>query len=86
MILEIVAVGLLLSLVLGLGRVLLGPTAEDRMMAAQLFGTTGVGLLLVLAEVMATPALRHVGLVFAVLAAVAAIAFVRRGPPVEGAP
>jgi multicomponent Na+:H+ antiporter subunit F len=47
------------------------------MLAAQLLGTTGVGLLLVLAEARAEPALRDVALVFAVLAAVNAAVFVR---------
>jgi multicomponent Na+:H+ antiporter subunit F len=70
---------LLLNLLLGLLRVLRGPAAEDRMLAAQLFGTVGVALLLVLAEAEAMPALRDVALILAVLAPVAAVAFVKRG-------
>jgi multicomponent Na+:H+ antiporter subunit F len=69
---------LLLNLLLGLVRVLRGPTAEDRMLAAQLFGTVGVAVLLVLGEAEGTPALRDVALVLAVLAPVAAVAFVER--------
>lgn len=69
---------LLLNLAAGLWRVMRGPTAADRMLAAQLFGTTAVAVLLLLAEGMGRPALRDVALVFALLAAVAAVAFVQR--------
>jgi multicomponent Na+:H+ antiporter subunit F len=70
---------LVLNMAAGLIRVARGPTAADRMLAAQLFGTTGVAVLLILAEATAEPALRDVALVFALLAAVVAAAFVRRG-------
>ncbi len=73
-----VAVFLLLNLAAGLWRVMRGPTAADRMLAAQLFGTTAVAALLLLAEAMSEPALRDIALVFALLAAVAAVAFVQR--------
>jgi len=73
-----VALFLLLTLVAGLWRVLRGPTAADRMLAAQLFGTTAVACVLLLAQVYQRPSLRDVALVFALLAAVAAVAFVRR--------
>lgn len=69
---------LLLNLAAGLWRVMRGPTAADRMLAAQLFGTTAVAVLLLLAEGMQRPALRDIALVFALLAAVAAVAFVQR--------
>jgi multicomponent Na+:H+ antiporter subunit F len=69
---------LLLNLAAGLWRVMRGPTAADRMLAAQLFGTTAVAVLLLLAEGMGQPALRDIALVFALLAAVAAVAFVQR--------
>lgn len=67
--------GLMLSLLLGLIRVLRGPEAGDRMMAAQLIGTTGVGILLLLSLLFNQPALADVGLILALLAAVAAAAF-----------
>lgn len=73
-----VAVFLLLNLAAGMWRVMRGPTAADRMLAAQLFGTTAVAVLLLLAEAMSEPALRDIALVFALLAAVAAVAFVQR--------
>jgi len=76
--LEAVALLLLLTLALGLIRIWRGPTIADRMLAAQLFGTTGVGLLLVLAELQQVPALRDVALVLALLAVMAVLAFVAR--------
>ncbi len=69
---------LLASLIVGLARVMLGPTPSDRMLAAQLTGTTGVSVLVLLAEALSRPALADVALVFAVLAAVTAVAFVQR--------
>jgi len=75
------ALFLLLNLGAGMWRVLRGPTQADRMLAAQLFGTTAVAILLLLAKVMEQPAIRDVALVFALLAAVTAVAFVRRAWP-----
>lgn len=72
-----IAFALLVTIVIGLGRILRGPTPADRMLTAQLFGTTGVAILLLLAEATTQPALRDVGLVFALLAVVAAAVFVR---------
>ncbi len=72
------ALFLMLNLGAGMWRVLRGPTAADRMLAAQLFGTTAVAILLLLAEASGSAALRDVALVFALLAAVTAVAFVRR--------
>ncbi|MDP2367105.1 monovalent cation/H+ antiporter complex subunit F [Rhodoferax sp.] len=69
---------LLLNIAVGLARILRGPTAADRMLAAQLFGTTGVAALLLLAEAQAMPALRDVAMVFAALAVLATVAFVKR--------
>lgn len=80
----VVAVLLLLTLGAGLRRVLRGPSPADRMMAAQLFGTTAVAILLLLAQALNYPALRDVALVFALLAAVTVVAFVRRGWPDPG--
>jgi multicomponent Na+:H+ antiporter subunit F len=74
-----VALFLLLTLVVGLWRVLRGPIVTDRMLAVQLFGTTTVACLLLLAQVFGLPALRDVALVFALLAAVTAVAFAQRG-------
>lgn len=74
----LVALFLLLNLGAGLWRIARGPTAADRMLAAQLLGTTAVGILLLLAQANAVPAARDVALVLALLAAVTAVAFVQR--------
>lgn len=72
---------LLLTLAAGLVRVVRGPTPADSMLAAQLFGTTGVAILLLLAEALAAPALRDAALVLALLAVLATVAFVREERP-----
>ncbi len=66
---------LLLNLVAGLWRVARGPTGADRMLAALLFGSTTVAVLLIMAEWMAIPALRSVALLFVMLASIVTIAF-----------
>lgn len=71
------AVLLLANLVAALIRVVRGPTAADRLLAALLFGTTGVAILLLLADAGARPALVDVALVFALLAAITGAAFVQ---------
>ncbi|MGE0593953.1 MAG: monovalent cation/H+ antiporter complex subunit F [Vicinamibacterales bacterium] len=73
-----IALFLLVNLVVGLARVWRGPTPADRMLATQLFGTTGVATLAVLAEATSQPALRDVALTLALLAAMATVVFVRR--------
>jgi len=78
LVLEGLALLLLASLVLGLVRIWRGPGFADRMLAAQLFGTTGVALLVVLAELLHMPALRDVALVLALLAVLTVLAFVAR--------
>lgn len=74
---------LLLTLGVGMWRALSGPTFADRMLAVQLFSTTAVATLLLLAEALGNAALRDVALVFALLTAVTAVAFVRRAWPEE---
>ena len=69
---------LLLTMLLGLWRVIKGPALLARLLAVQLFGTTGVALCLVLALVLEQPALRDVALVLAILAAAAPAALVQR--------
>jgi multicomponent Na+:H+ antiporter subunit F len=75
--LVLLALAILASLLAGLVRVVRGPSLGDRMLAAQLFGTGAVALLVILSVAMAMPALIDVALVFAILAAVAVVAFVR---------
>jgi len=79
----LVSLIVLINVVAGFVRVVRGPTAADRMLAALLFGTGGVAVLLLLSEAMAVPALKDVALVFVVLATVVSVAFVRlAGAPV----
>ncbi len=67
---------LLATILAGLVQVLRGPRPADRMLAAQLFGTAAVAILLILSRMMAMPALLDVAMVFAFLAAVTLVAFV----------
>jgi multicomponent Na+:H+ antiporter subunit F len=75
---------LMVSITVGLVRVAIGPTPSDRMMAAQLMGTSGIGVLLLLAHVVEVSALIDVALIFALLAAVAVTAFTRRRVVADG--
>jgi len=74
----VIASILLLFVCLGLIRIFLGPTSADRMMAAQLFGTCGIAILLVLSKGFAEQNLLDIALVFALLAALVTITFVQR--------
>lgn len=74
-----VAAFLALNLGAGLVRVARGPTPVDRMVAAQLFGTNGVAILLILSRAMDAPSLADVALVFVLLAVVVSTAFTKRG-------
>lgn len=71
------ALFLMLNLLAALVRAARGPTAADRMLAALLFGSTGTGLLLLLAAAGDRPPLVDVALVVALLAAIAGVAFAR---------
>lgn len=68
---------LLLNIVFGLIRVLRGPTPADSILASQLFGTTGVAILLLLAKALGPP-LNNVALVFVLFAALVVVAFVKQ--------
>ncbi len=72
------AVFLLVNLLVALVRVARGPTPADRLLAALLFGTTGVAILLLLGDATGAPALVDAALVFALLAAITGAAFTRR--------
>ncbi len=72
---------LLLTVTASLWRVLHGPHRADRMMAAQLCGTAGVGVLMLLAVVSGRGAILDVAMVLALLAAIAAVAFVKAATP-----
>lgn len=76
----LLALFLLANLLAALLRVVRGPTAADRLLAALLFGTTGVAVLLLLARggTAGHDALVDVALVFALLAAITGAAFAQR--------
>ena len=78
--------GLLSSLGAGLVRVTLGPTDTDRMLAAQLIGTTGTAILLLLSWVAQLTALLDIAIVYGLLSVVTAVAFAGRPPPAEAGP
>ncbi len=69
---------LLANIVIGLARVLRGPSAADRMLASEMFSTSAVVILLLLAFILDAPALLDVALVLALLAALAVVTFVGR--------
>lgn len=72
-----VAAVLLVTVIAGLVRVARGPTLSDRLLAAQLFGTTAVAVLLLLAADVGTAPLRDVAVVFALLAPIVVVTFAR---------
>ena len=67
----------LLMVALGLLRVARGPGHADRMMAAQLLGTGGIGALLLVGAAVGEAAVVDVALTLALLAAFASIAVVK---------
>jgi len=74
------------TVVAGLLRILRGPGAADRVMAAQLLGTGGIAGLLLASVATAAPALLDAALTLALLAAFAAVALVITAPGGAGRP
>ena len=74
--LSLILILLLLSILAGIVRIFRGPAPAERMLAAQLFGTAAVAILLVLSQLMTMPALLDVAIVFALLAAITLVTFV----------
>jgi multicomponent Na+:H+ antiporter subunit F len=70
----------LATVALGLVRILRGPGDADRMMAAQLLGTGGVGALLLLGAATGEGGAVDVALTLALLAAFASVAFFKSAP------
>lgn len=73
----ILIIFLLLNMMVAILRVVWGPTTADRLLTGQLFGTTGVAILLLLAEATHQAALRDVALLFVLLAVLLVTGFVR---------
>jgi len=78
--LGIAALLVLVTVVLALLRVLRGPGPADRVMAAQLVGTGGIAVLLLLDAAGAMPGVGDAALTLALLAAFATVALVRGAP------
>jgi multicomponent Na+:H+ antiporter subunit F len=68
----------LVTVAVGLVRILRGPTEADRMMAAQLLGTGGGAVLLLAVAATRITAIVDVALMLALLASFASVAFVRK--------
>ncbi len=75
--LYLAAFAVLLSVVGSLVRLHVGPSRADRIMGAQLIGTSGVAVALLLAGASRNVSMIDVALVLALLAAFAAVAFVK---------
>ncbi len=75
------AIFVLIMVALGLVRILRGPGDAERMMAAQLFGTGGIAVLLLTGTATGQSARADVALTLALLATFASIAFVKKGTP-----
>jgi multicomponent Na+:H+ antiporter subunit F len=73
----VLALLLLLTIAASLWRIYAGPRQVDRMMGAQLIGTSGVALVLLLAAATGDPTKLDVAIVLALLAAFAALAFTK---------
>jgi multicomponent Na+:H+ antiporter subunit F len=71
------AVAILCTLLLSFIRVCRGPTAEDRLLGIQSFGTVGTAVVILLYLDGARPGFLDVALVMAMLAAVTVITFTR---------
>lgn len=72
---------ILLTVAVGLARILRGPENVDRTMAAQLLGTGGVAVLLLVAAATGARGAEDVALGLALLAAFASVAFVTSAAP-----
>lgn len=74
----LLALFLLANLAAGIAVVLRGRVEAHWMLGVQIFGTTGIAILLVLAQLHAAPPLRDVAVVCGLLAAVSLVGYVQR--------
>ncbi len=72
---------LLFNILVGLIRIARGPTLADRILVAQLYGTTAVAVLLLLGADAGASAIHDVALVFALFSGVSLLAYVRMASP-----
>ena len=80
------AAAVLITVALGMVRILRGPGAADRVMAAQLLGTGGIAVLLLLDAATGIAGHADAALTLALLAAFATVALVRGAPDDGGEP
>jgi multicomponent Na+:H+ antiporter subunit F len=76
-ILHLFAAAVLLAVAGSLIRIYRGPTPADRIMGAQLAGTGGIAILMLIAFAGGNWAALDVGLILALLAALAAVGFIK---------
>lgn len=69
---------LFVNMAVGLSRIMRGPTAADRMLAAEMISTNTVAIVLLLWAATGRSALIDVALVFSLLSALAVVTFVSR--------
>jgi len=74
---QLAALILLATVTAGLVRIFIGTYGVARLLALQLFGTTVVAIVLLLAEGLQQPVLRDLALVMGLLASTMSIAYVR---------
>jgi multicomponent Na+:H+ antiporter subunit F len=82
---QVAVIFLLVTIGAGLIRILRGPTPADRLLAVQLFGTTGTAILILLSMESNNDSYKNVALAFALLAGILGVAFTRYGPPPRAA-
>ncbi|SFL79219.1 monovalent cation/H+ antiporter complex subunit F [Nitrosomonas communis] len=75
---QLLAVFILVNLSIALVRVTRGPTTADRLLAALLFSTSGVAILLLLAYIEEALILLDVALIFSLLAVISGVVFAQR--------
>lgn len=80
----VAAAVLLLTVLAGCWRVWRGPTIADRLLALQIFGTTGIAVLMLLAHRFGRPDLLEAALILALLAAVLPVALAQLARDGEG--
>ncbi len=76
---QLAALFLMLNIVAGMARVLRGPTTADRLLAVQLFGTTGTAILILFSLQTGNKAFQDLALIFALLAGILGVTFTRYG-------
>jgi multicomponent Na+:H+ antiporter subunit F len=80
---ETAALFLIINVGAGLIRVLRGPSRFDRLLAVQLFGTTGTAILILFALDLQDEAYKDLALIFALLAGIIGVAFTRYAQQVQ---